>query len=105
MLMCHMPPFSTALHEAKCAYHARIGRSRPAANNLNAYYMMDVPFEKSGASPDMKRILDFLRGRKNLKAILCGHLHMEWHGFFGEGVPVHVAGRGFNGECYEISFV
>ena len=50
-------------------------------------------------------IIDFLRGRKNLKAILCGHLHMEWHGVFGEGVPVHVAGRGFNGECYEISFV
>ncbi|MBQ6330437.1 MAG: metallophosphoesterase [Kiritimatiellae bacterium] len=105
VLMCHMPPFSTALHEAKCAYHVRIGRSRPAANNLSAYYMMDVPFEKSSASSDMKRILDFLRGRKNLKAILCGHLHMEWHGVFGEGVPVHVAGRGFNGECYEISFV
>ncbi len=33
------------------------------------------------------------------------HLHMEWHGVFGEGVPVHVAGRGFNGECYELSFV
>ena len=104
VLMCHMPPFSQALHEAKCAHHAQTGRSRPAANNLNAYYMMDVPFEKSGASSDMKRILDFLRGRKNLKAILCGHLHMEWHGIFGDGVPVHVAGRGFNGECYEIAF-
>lgn len=104
VLMCHMPPFSVALHEAKCEHHVRVGRSRPAAGNLNAYYMMDVPFEKSGASSDMKRILDFLRGRKNLKAILCGHLHMEWHGIFGDGVPVHIAGRGFDGECYEISF-
>ena len=105
VLMCHMPPFSPALHEATCEMHRQRGRSLPAADNLNAYYMMDVPFGKSGASSDMKKLLGFLRRRKNLKAILCGHLHFEWSGTFGDGVPVHVAGRGFNGECYEISFV
>ena len=105
VLMCHMPPFSPELHEAKCESHRKNGRERPAPNNLNAYYMMDRPFEKSGASKEMKRLLDYLRGCRNLKAILCGHSHLEWHGTFGDGVPVHLAGPCFNGECYEIEFV
>jgi len=105
VLMCHMPPFSEELHEAKCENGRKSGLGRPAAHNLGAYYMMDRPFEKTGASEPLKRILDFLRGRKNLKAILCGHAHMEWHGFFGDGVPVHLAGPCFDGECLEVEFI
>ena len=105
VFMCHMPPFSPELHEAKCENCRKKGVGLPAANNLGAYYMMDRPFEKTGVSKSLKRLLDYLRGRKNLKAILCGHNHMEWHGTFGDGVPVHLAGPCFNGECYEISFV
>ena len=104
VFMCHMPPFSPELHEAKCESHRKNGRERPAPNNLGAYYMMDRSFEKTGTSKAMKRLLDYLRGCKNLKAILCGHFHLEWHGTFGDGVPVHLAGPCFNGECCEISF-
>ena len=44
------------------------------------------------------------RKRINVKAFLCGHLHFEWQGLFGGKVPILVAGRNFNGECYDIAF-
>ena len=61
------------------------------------------------ADASMNQILPALRYmdeayRENLKAMLCGHLHFEWRGTFNGKVPVVVAGRSFNGECYEISF-
>ena len=104
VLMCHMPPFSRELHEAVCECHRQRKRPEPAEKSLRGYYMMGEDFGKTKASAPMSSLLSFLRGQKNLKAILCGHLHFEWQGTFGDGVPVVVAGRNFNGECYEISF-
>ena len=105
VLMCHMPPYSPALQEAVAAKaRARNSPYVPKAGGYNSYYMLGQDVETSRAPAAFRRLFAFLRRQTNLKAILCGHLHFEWQGTFGDGVPVVVAGRNFNGECYEISF-
>ena len=105
VLMCHMPPFSKELHEAVMEIHrVRKASYFPKENNLTSYYMMGEDFQKSHAPKAFRRLFEYLAGRDNLKAILCGHLHFEWQGTFAGKVPVVVAGRNFNGECYEIAF-
>ncbi len=104
VLMCHMPPFSRELHESVCEMHRIRKRSLPNDKALRSYYMMGEDFAATKAEGQMVKLISFLREQKNLKAILCGHLHFEWQGTFGDGVPVVVAGRNFNGECYEIAF-
>lgn len=105
VLMCHMPPFSKELHEAVMEIHrVRKASYFPKENNLTSYYMMGEDYLKSKAPKAFRRLFEYLAGRDNLKAILCGHLHFEWQGTFAGKVPVVVAGRNFNGECYEIAF-
>ena len=104
VLMCHMPPFSRELHEANCELLRKRGNPVPKDDNLNGYYMMGEDFAKTKVPLLMKDMMSFIKGQKNLKAFLCGHLHFEWQGLFDGRVPVLVAGRNFNGECYEILF-
>ena len=105
VLMCHMPPFSKELHEADLEMHrVRKASYFPKPNNLDSYYMMGEDFEQTKAPKAFTRLFKYLAGRDNLKAILCGHLHFEWQGLFAGRVPVVIAGRNFNGECYEITF-
>jgi hypothetical protein len=104
VLMCHMPPFTPELHEANCEMHRKWGFQPPKDKDLNSYYMMGEDFAKSKAPLAMRELMDFVKSQKNLKAFLCGHLHFEWQGTIGNGVPVCVIGRNFNGECYDISF-
>lgn len=104
VLMCHMPIFTKELHEVLCGNCRKRGASLPKDNNLNAYYLMGEDFAKSKPPAIHKTMVAYLKERKNLKAILCGHLHFEWQGTFGDGVPMCVAGRNFNGECYDIAF-
>ena len=104
VLMCHIPPFTPELHEANCELLRKRGNPVPKDDNLNGYYMLGEDFAKTKASPIMKEMVDFLKRQKNLKAFLCGHLHFEWQGHFAGRVPVLVAGRNFNGECYDVLF-
>lgn len=48
--------------------------------------------------------LAWLKGRTNLKAVLCGHLHIPWQGEFAPGIPMLVAEANFTGGGYEIAF-
>ena len=105
VLMCHMPPFSKELHETVMEIHrVRNASYFPKENNLTSYYMMGEDYLKSKAPKAFTRLFEYLAGRDNLKAILCGHLHFEWQGMFNGKVPIVIAGRNFNGECYEIAF-
>lgn len=49
-------------------------------------------------------LASFLPKQKNLKAMLCGHLHFEYSGEFCEGVTQYVAGATYKGNAYEIRF-
>ena len=105
VLMCHMPPFSREIHEADLEMHRERKASYfPRPDNLDAYYMMGENYEKTKAPKAFRELFAFLAKQDNFKAMLCGHLHFEWQGLFNGKVPVVVAGRNFNGECYEISF-
>ena len=105
VLMCHMPPFSKELHEADLEMHrVRKASYFPKPNNLDSYYMMGEDFEQTKAPKAFKELFAFLEKQENFKAMLCGHLHFEWQGLFAGRVPVVIAGRNFNGECYEIAF-
>ena len=105
VLMCHMPPFSREIHEADLEMHRERKASYfPRPDNLDSYYMMGENYEKTKAPKAFRELFAFLAKQGNFKAMLCGHLHFEWQGLFNGKVPVVVAGRNFNGECYEISF-
>jgi hypothetical protein len=104
VLMCHIPPFTPELHEATCELCRKLGSSGPKDDGLNGCYMMGEDYAKTKAHPQMKEIMDFIKEQKNLKAFLCGHLHFEWQGMFNGNVPILIAGRNANGECYDITF-
>ena len=105
VLMCHMPPYLPELHEAFVRQAEACNSPYvPKCGGYGSYYMLGEDVEQSRAPAAFRRLIAFLRRQRNLKAILCGHLHFEWRGTFGDGVPVVVAGGNFNGECNEITF-
>ena len=50
------------------------------------------------------KAIEFLKVNRQLKAVLCGHLHFAYSERFSETAVQYVAGGHFNGEGYEISF-
>ena len=46
----------------------------------------------------------WLRERKDLKAILCGHTHYAEIDDFSETAKMYVAGGNYEGRAYEITF-
>ena len=50
------------------------------------------------------KTIEFLKSNRQLKAVLCGHLHFAHAERFSETAMQYVAGGHFNGEGYEISF-
>ena len=51
-----------------------------------------------------KAFYDWLRGRKDLKAILCGHTHWAQLDHFSDTAKMYVAGGNFEGQANEIVF-
>ena len=47
----------------------------------------------------------WLREQKTLKAILCGHAHVEEQDWFSETAQMYVAGGNYEGCGYEVTFV
>ena len=52
-----------------------------------------------------KTLVEWLPKQRNLKALLCGHKHFEFHSQFCENVTQYVCGATFNGNAYHIRFV
>ena len=52
-----------------------------------------------------KTLVEWLPKQKNLKALLCGHKHFEFHSQFCENVTQYICGATFNGNAYHIRFV
>ena len=52
-----------------------------------------------------KTLVEWLPKQKNLKALLCGHKHFEYHSQFCENVTQYICGATFNGNAYHIRFV
>jgi len=57
------------------------------------------------AQPINAKLAVWLREQKNLKALLCGHLHHELQVPFTDVVKQYVAGATYMGNAYEIDFI
>jgi UDP-2,3-diacylglucosamine pyrophosphatase LpxH len=51
-----------------------------------------------------REFYDWLRARKDLKAILCGHAHWAQVDDFSDTAKMYVAGGNFEGQANEIVF-
>ena len=60
---------------------------------------------QDGHNARTREFYAWLREQERLKAILCGHTHVEERGAFSETADMIVAGGNFEGCGYEIEFV
>ena len=109
VLMMHVPFYTEDLFEFS---YFKMGRSKKGSTaSLTAVpdEVIDAnyPIEKrEGArvSKITQEAIDFLRSRKELKAILCGHLHGSFATRFSGSAMQYVAGANARGEGYAIRF-
>jgi len=94
VLCCHFPLYSPEL----LAHERKGNKAKPA----RAWMVVGEEVEGVAPRPDDKAIVDFLKSRKNLKAVLAGHLHGFWQGTFNGTVPMVVAPANYSGQALEM---
>ena len=97
VMMYHVPFFTKDLGEVE-AKHAK-----KRVDELDSGYLACCP-----GKWDLrinKTLEPWLKEQKNLKALLCGHLHYEYQGAFTDTVTQYVAGATYYHNAYEITFV
>lgn len=104
VLMCHVPPFYTMKfrensRKAKKIIGVGMGRDPASFDNMR---LPGNPADKHDAKT--RAFYDWLRARKDLKAILCGHTHYAEIDDFSETAKMYVAGGNYEGRAYEITF-
>ena len=104
VLMCHIPPFYSQefLERSLAAKRARLRRQGYSEDRLPTQLPKPV---QDGHDARTREFYAWLREQKQLKAILCGHTHVEERGAFSETADMIVAGGNFEGCGYEIEFV
>lgn len=75
--------------------------ARSGHNKVDPRYL---PRYCYGSKRHEREFIDWILAQKNLKTVLCGHLHHEAHYRLSETVVQHVAGAAMNGLAYEIEF-
>ena len=110
VLLCHCPMYAPKLHESEVK--RRTDKGNPPSTGLMGT-PPDVFAEMLKANPREKwrtptertaAFMDWLRGRKNLKAVLCGHLHRYHEEEFVPGVMQYVVNTTSSGSGYEVTF-
>ena len=110
VLLCHCPFYAPKLHESETK--RRTDKGKPPSTGLmgtppdvfadllkaNPREKWRTPSERTAA------FVEWLRGRKNLKAILCGHLHRYHEEEFMPGVMQYVSDTTSSGHGYEVTF-
>lgn len=104
VLLCHIPPFYTREFLENKLAAAR------AEKIWRGVAVEGLPARLSAAVQDShdertRAFYDWLRGQRQLRAILCGHTHIEERGKFSETADMVVAGGNFEGCGYEITFI
>lgn len=104
VLMCHIPPYypQEFLENGLASKRATLRGQGVAEENLPSVPPKPVQDFHDGRTRDF---YDWLRGQKSLKAILCGHTHVEERGAFSDTADMIVAGGNFEGCGYELTFV
>ena len=62
------------------------------------------PFRVVHASDTHLNFWDWARGQSALKAVLCGHAHVEERDRFSDTADMYVAGGNYEGYAYDITF-
>ncbi|MBO7680933.1 MAG: metallophosphoesterase [Thermoguttaceae bacterium] len=101
--LCHCPLYTPELFKAAVARH-KVAYIVGASDEEIADYPKEL-FEEQRTNETTRAFLDYLRGEKALKAILCGHLHYTWRGAFSETAMMYISGAGWKGRANEIKFV
>ena len=104
VLMCHIPPFYTMKfrensRKNKLKTFLAMGDKKAS---IDEFPLPGNPADNHDAKT--KAFYDWLRSRKDLKAILCGHAHWAQSDDFSEYAKMYVAGGNFEGCANEIVF-
>lgn len=105
VLMCHIPPVYT---EKFLDNAVRSRRQILLGQGESEEHIAKLPPPKPAQLRFDETTKDFyiwLRSRNQLKAILCGHTHVEQRDRFSDSAEMIVAGGNYEGYAYEISFV
>ena len=106
VLMCHIPPvytrkFRENSRRAKKIIGVGMGADPASFDKEKAR----LPGNPADSHDERTRAFyDWLRARKDLKAILCGHTHYAEIDDFSETAKMYVAGGNYEGHAYEITF-
>ena len=97
ILMVHQPFMTdevfSDLAEAKGPF---AGDKKMPTHHVSGYLYGSLKHERA--------FVDWMLGRPNLKAVLCGHLHAEAQYRLSDSVTQYCAGAAMKGQAYEISF-
>ena len=105
VLLCHIPPTYTAeFLENAVVMRRQIllgqGESEESIAKLPRPRPVDEMYDAATRS-----FYDWLRGQRSLRAVLCGHTHVEETGRFSDTAEMYVAGGNYEGHVHEITFV
>ena len=103
VVMCHLPLWSEKAANDRLNSAGPFGECKPLKDRSSLRGLFyGCPF---GSDRKAKRIVRWLKEQKNLKAVLCGHLHTECSYRFSETAIQYMAGATYMGKAYEITFV
>ena len=105
VLLCHVPPVVTPEMVAVGTERLRYRLLARGDDEQKVEETLKRVSAQSGHDEVTRRFYDFLRRQPQLKAILCGHRHAEYHVHFSDTAEMHVVGGNFDGYAYEVSFV
>ena len=104
VLMCHIPPVYTMKFRQNSVKAKRIISIGQGADPAT-YREASLPGNPADRHDERTRAFyAWLRTRRDLKAILCGHTHYAEIDDFSETAKMYVAGGNYEGRAYEITF-
>ena len=104
VLMCHIPPtYTPKFIENGFAMKKQILRGQGVPESELASIRPGGPIEPHYDARTMG-FWDWARGESSLKAVLCGHTHVEERDKFSDTADMYVAGGNYEGFAYEITF-
>lgn len=104
VLLCHIPPtYTPSFLENANRMRARILRGQGESETAIAKLPYPTPIEPR-YDDATRTFYGWLRRQRLLKAILCGHAHVEEQDVFSETAKMYVAGGNYEGCGYVITF-
>jgi len=104
VLMCHIPPtYTPKFLENSNAMRAWILRGQGESEEVIAKLPFPQPIEPS-YNTRTRGFWDWAREQEALKAVLCGHTHVEERDRFSDTADMYVAGGNYEGFACEITF-